>query len=105
MARRMIRMVTTIYDQPERPLAFECFANVEDPQQRADYEALSRQDDLLLLFFDEEHQHRLTKQVGGLDRSRIAEILQRADALYQAIPEADLSQLVTVEPRGGFWSD
>src|SRR5437868_111277 len=39
----VIRMLTTIYDQPEHPLRLEAFINVEDPQQRADYDALSRQ--------------------------------------------------------------
>src|SRR4051795_12385528 len=32
----VIRMVVVMYDQPARPLAFESFINVEDPQQRSD---------------------------------------------------------------------
>jgi hypothetical protein len=87
----VIRMLTTIYDQRERPLALETFINVEDPQQRSDYEALSQQDDVLLLFFDENHQHQLTKQVGGLDRRRMEEILQQADEFLRGIPEEQFS--------------
>src|SRR4051794_11170206 len=49
----VIRIVLTLYDQPARPLAFETFINVEDPQQRADYAALAKQPTLLLLFYDE----------------------------------------------------
>src|SRR5437870_7006836 len=69
----VIRMVTTFYDQPDRPLAFETFLNVGDPQQRAEYEGLAQQEKLLMLFYDEQHQHRLTKQLGGIDREPIAE--------------------------------
>jgi hypothetical protein len=83
----VIRMVSTIYDQPERPLRFESFVNVEDTQQRAEYAALSRQDHLLMLFYDEHLDHRLTKQVGQLDRERIADVLGHAVALLQAIPD------------------
>src|SRR5688572_21183599 len=42
-ASPVIRMVTRIYDQPDRPLALETYVNVGDPDQRADYEALARQ--------------------------------------------------------------
>jgi hypothetical protein len=87
----VIRMLTTIYDQPDRPLALETFINVEDRQQRTDYEALSQQENVLLLFYDEGHRHRLTKQVGGLDRDQMAEVLRRADELFQAIPEDQFS--------------
>lgn len=87
----VIRMVTTFFDQPDRPLAFETFVNVEDPQQRADYEALSQQDELLTLFFDEQHIHRLTKRVRVPDRDRLAEVLRSADELLQAIPVEQFS--------------
>src|SRR3712207_1292033 len=33
-AAPVIRIVTRIYDQPARPLAFETFVNVGDPDQR-----------------------------------------------------------------------
>lgn len=83
----VIRMITTIHDQPDHPLRFESFVNVEDEQQRAEYQALSLQDHLFMLFYDEQLRHRLTKQVGQLDRERIADVLSRADALFGAIPE------------------
>src|SRR5207248_4160656 len=50
----VIRMVVTIYDQPARPLAFDTFVNVADPQQRDDFATLSSQQELWLLFYDEQ---------------------------------------------------
>ena len=87
----VIRMLTTIYDQPDRPLALETFINVEDPQQRADYETLAQQEQVLLLFYDEGHRHQLTKQAGGLDRRRMEEILHRADEFFRSIPKEQFS--------------
>lgn len=87
----VIRMLTMIYDQPARPLALETFLNVQDPEQRFDYEALTLQDSVYLLFYDERLEHRLTKMVGGLDRERIGEVLRRAVELYEAIPEDQFS--------------
>src|SRR5215210_5487366 len=83
----VIRMVVTFYDQPSRPLAFETFINVQDPQQRADYAALADQPDLRLLCYDEDLAHRLTKRVTHRARARVPAILARADALWHAIPE------------------
>lgn len=84
----VIRMVTTIYDRPERPLRLESFTNVGAPDQRATYAGLATQEQTHFLFYDERLHHRLTKQVGGLDRDRIAAVLQKAVELYEAIPEA-----------------
>src|SRR4051794_27346737 len=56
-ASPVIRMVTRIYDQPEQPLALETFVNVADPDQRADYAALSRQDELVMLFYGQDVNH------------------------------------------------
>src|SRR5262245_41993527 len=50
----VIRMVVTIYDQPTRPLAFDTFINVADPEQRDDFAALASQTELHLLFYDEQ---------------------------------------------------
>jgi hypothetical protein len=82
----VIRMLLRLYDQPNRSLAFESFVNVEDPQQRADYAALSQQDQFVLLFYDEQLSHRLTKLVDNTRRLEMAEILQSAVALYEATP-------------------
>src|SRR4051794_38151843 len=43
-ASPVIRMVTRIFDRPVFPLTLETFVNVGDPDQRADYDVLSRQD-------------------------------------------------------------
>lgn len=66
----VIRMTVTIYDQPQHPLAMETFINVEDPQQRADYEGLAKQKTLHMLFYDETLRHRLTKGVNNCSCSR-----------------------------------
>lgn len=81
----VIRMVTTIYDQPARPLALETFINVGDPEQHGDYENLSKQEILLMLFYDEALRHRLTKAVAGQDQQAMVDILGRADRILSAI--------------------
>jgi hypothetical protein len=86
-ASPVIRILTRIYDRPSRPLALETFVNVGDADQRADYAALTRQDRLLLLFYDEQLRHRLTKTTRGTDRTAIARVLTTADCLLAAIPE------------------
>jgi hypothetical protein len=87
----VIRMVVTLYDQPARPLAFESFINVEDPQQRSDYAALANQPELHMLFYDESLAHRLTKSVSHTVRDQVPEVLRKADDLFHAIPEAEFN--------------
>src|SRR5215207_8288171 len=41
-AAPVVRLVTRIYDQPDRPLALETFINVDDDDQRQDYGELAR---------------------------------------------------------------
>jgi len=79
-------MVTRIYDQPEHPLAFENFVNVGDPDQRDDYEALSRQDELVMLFYNQEVNHAFSKRVRLTDPLRLLAVLSTADRLLAAIP-------------------
>jgi hypothetical protein len=85
-AAPVIRLVTTIYDQPQHPLALETFINVSDEAQRVDYAALATQDHLYLFFYDEQLQHRLSKQVRLPDPTAMSEVLTRASALLTAIP-------------------
>lgn len=85
-AAPVIRIVTVIYDQPDSALALESFINVQDEQQRSDYEALANQDRVHMLFYDEQLAHRLTKAVGSLDRDAILRVLNQADALCAVIP-------------------
>jgi hypothetical protein len=82
----VIRIVTTLYDQPRRPLALETFINVDEPDQRADYAALSHQRELHLFFYDESLRHRLTKQLRNVDLDSIAQVLVEADRIHDAIP-------------------
>jgi hypothetical protein len=85
-AAPVIRMVLTIYDQPDRPLALETFVNVEDPQQRTEYAQLASQEEITLLFYDEQLQHRLTKQVDNDAGAPMLELVSQADALLAVIP-------------------
>jgi hypothetical protein len=87
----VIRMVLTIYDQPDRPLAVETFINVQDPEQRTDYATLAEQAETYLLFYDEALVHRLTKGMSDLDGAAMRRVLERADALHKAIPDDQYS--------------
>lgn len=86
-ASPVIRMVTTIYDQLASSLAFENFVNVGDPDLRADYEALSRQDELVLLFYNQAVTHALSKRVRLADQVGLFRLLTTANRLLSAIPE------------------
>ena len=83
----VIRMVTRIYDQPASSLAFETYVNVGDPDQRTDYEALTRQDELVMLFYDQAVNHALSKRVRLTDQVGLLRALTTADRLLAAIPE------------------
>ncbi len=85
-AAPVIRLVTRIYDQPDAPLALETFINVDDEQQRADYGELARQDELDLLFYDEQLRHSLTKRVRNAARPDLVEVLITALQLRARIP-------------------
>ena len=89
-AAPVIRTVLSILDRPRRPLTLETFCNVAEADQRADFAALADQERLMLLFYDEQLQHRLTKLVPYPDRRDIPLILARAEALAAAIPPDQL---------------
>jgi hypothetical protein len=88
-AAPVIRLVFTIYDQPQTPLALETFINISDDQQRADYASLAQQETLTLLFYDETLAHQLTKLVPFHNHDDTAYILQTADSLLQLIPDEE----------------
>jgi hypothetical protein len=85
-AAPVIRLVFTIYDQPEHPLAVETFINIEDEKQRTDFAALASQDALMLLFYDEGLTHQLTKVVPYQSREDIIQLLGTAERVLQTIP-------------------
>jgi len=87
-AAPVIRLLVTIYDQPIRPLTFETFIDVEDPQQHDDFAALALQSELAMLFYDEQLGHRLTKVVSLRDPANIRAILHVADQFLAATPAA-----------------
>jgi hypothetical protein len=82
----VIRLVTRIYDQPDSSLALETYVNVADEVQRTDYTALGHSSTLLLLFYDDQVRHILTKRTGGIAPDVIDEVLRTADQLLAAIP-------------------
>jgi hypothetical protein len=82
----VIRTVLSIFDRPQSPLRVETFINVAEEDQRADFAALADQELLLLLFYDEQLQHRLTKLVPYPERSEVPTILARADELRATMP-------------------
>jgi hypothetical protein len=88
-AAPVIRLVFTIYDQPEQPLALETFINITDEEQRTNYAALTTQEALPLLFFDEALTHRLTKVVPFHNQQDSATLLHTADRLLLLIPERE----------------
>ena len=82
----VIRLQTGFHDRPEDPLLFETFFNVADPQQRTEYEGLSRQEELPILLYDQDLTLRHGKRVRLPNREEIAAILAAADAHRRAIP-------------------
>ena len=87
-AAPVIRTVLGIYDRPRTPLAFETFSNIADPDQREDFARLAEQDRLVLLFYDEQLAHRLTKVVPYRDDGTVLAILLQAELLRRRIPAA-----------------
>ncbi|MBV9280751.1 MAG: hypothetical protein JOZ41_11760 [Chloroflexi bacterium] len=83
----VVRTVARIYDQPERPLAFESFINVDEEDQRADFARLAEQEELLFVFYDEVLSHRLTKRVRNSAGGEMSQILSYADRVRAAIPD------------------
>lgn len=82
----VIRMALRIYDQPAAPLAMESFVNIRDPSQREEYAALGEQEQIYLLFYDEQLQHRLNKGIHHDDRAVVPQILATAEQLAAGIP-------------------
>jgi hypothetical protein len=78
--------VITVVDQPNAPLRLETFINVRDETQRQEFACLSEQDELLLLFYDESLEHRLTKRVRNHATGEMSRILNWADKVATSIP-------------------
>jgi hypothetical protein len=86
-AAPVIRTILVIYDQPETPFALETYTNIEDEQQRNHFAALTHQDALILLFYDEQLAHRLTKVVPQSDPEQSALVLATAERVLATIPK------------------
>jgi len=83
----VIRTILSLYDRPQHPLKVESYFNVAEADQRADFAALAGQEELLVLFYDQELVHRLSKRVPypASDRADIPLILARAELLLGEI--------------------
>ena len=88
-AAPVIRTLLTLYDQPDRPLALETFTNIQDEDQRSTFAALSRQEALIILFYDEEVSHQLTKLVPQTNPEQSAIALNYAEQFLVTIPEGE----------------
>src|SRR6266508_4192769 len=88
-AAPVIRTLLTLYDQPDRPLALETFTNIEDETQRSNFAALAQQEAVLLLFYDEELGHRLTKVVPQTNPEQSAVVLAYAEQILATIPQEE----------------
>lgn len=80
-------MVITIYNQPETPLALETYINIADEQQRAHFAALEGQEQLVMLFYDDDLTHTLTKVAPYQGKDMVGETLQATEHILRAIPE------------------
>jgi hypothetical protein len=76
-AAPVIRTVRTIVDGPDAPLRLETFCNIA---------ALAEHEDFLLLVYDEQLRHRLSKRVSYPQRKDVPRILARAEAIRATIP-------------------
>lgn len=83
----VIRITLRLFDDPDAPLAMETFIDVRDPAQRAEYAALAQQDSIDLLFYDEQLQIRLRKQIGHSSAAVVPDVLAAAEERARAIPE------------------
>jgi hypothetical protein len=88
-AAPVIRLVFTLYDQLDSPIRLETFINVAEEGQRTDYAALSDQEALPLLFYDESLTHQLTKLVPFHNQEDSAALLHTAQELLVMIPEGE----------------
>lgn len=86
-AAPVIRTILVIYDQLEAPLALDTFTNIKNEEQRSNFAALAQQDRLILLFYDEQLAHRLTKVVPQSDPEQSAEVLAYAERVLATIPQ------------------
>ena len=82
----VIRTILHIYDRPATPLALEVFTNITDMQQREEFVALSRQASFLMLFYDEQLAHRVTKVVPQDNPAEVTLVVSSAERLLARIP-------------------
>jgi len=84
----VIRTVLSLIDRPDSSLRLETFSNLDDPDQRANLEALRAQNEVFLLFYDEGLAHRLTKRVPRRYPQLLTRLLTQATVHRATIPDA-----------------
>lgn len=84
----VIRSVVKMYDQPDTSLSLETFTNVRDEQQRSDFDILAQQQKFLFLFYNENLQHQLSKQLNNSNGKQMSKILELADRRSSILSDA-----------------
>jgi len=84
-AAPVIHLVLQFYDQPESPLALETFINIADAQQRADFVALTSQEELPMFFYYEALAHQLTKVMPYMHQEQAAALLTAAEQILSGM--------------------
>ena len=80
------QMVGDLTQRNLSSLAFESFVNIDDEGQRSEYDALARQDQVKVYFYDEALRHHLTKVIPNNLRTDVPLVLGTALRLRARIP-------------------
>ena len=83
----VILTILTMHRIQAHPVVVETYVNPDDSLQRMDFEALSKQPNLIVLFYDEKLRHRLSKRVDNVAKIAAIQALHRADAILSNIPD------------------
>jgi hypothetical protein len=82
----VVRNPLTFFDHPRAPLCLKTFTNVIPPAQHAHFSALTNQEEIALLFYDELLRHRLSKRPRNSTAQQIPRLPTTAEHLRAAIP-------------------
>jgi hypothetical protein len=87
----LIRLETTIIDQPENPFRFESFLNVAEADQAKVLAELACQDKLYLAFYGDDLNYRFAKIVEHDEQQwqYLDELVEAAHRHWKGIPEKE----------------
>jgi hypothetical protein len=86
----LARLVIHAQDRPDSHLGFEMFTNPDDPVQMRDLEDLITRPTLRLVFFDEQHEYRLGKEVTQSQDETLASLPREARRLLGEMDPRDI---------------